>query len=185
MPRPRDVPDRARIGQPGRHARQVLLRVPGEVEVERRDAGLHDAPHALAEVGHDPHQLQAREPLRRHRLLPVGGEQRAVLVVAEAVVDGEVAEVEVAVAHARVLPVDDPQAPAVVEEVGCEVVVVARDRAVLRPDQRGVDRGRGARERRVVGGDRDAVGGGGRVVGLDDREGVEDGRKTGFDGCPR
>ena len=47
------------------HAGQVLARVGGEVEVELGDAALHDAPHALAEVGHDPHQPQRGEAPRR------------------------------------------------------------------------------------------------------------------------
>ena len=41
-------------------------------------------------------------------------------------VDAEVAEVEERVAHPRVLPVDDPDPRAVVDEVGVEQVVVAR-----------------------------------------------------------
>ncbi len=47
----------------------------------------------------------------------------------ELVVDREVREVEEAVSHARVLPVDDAQALAVVEEVRVQEVVVARDGA--------------------------------------------------------
>ena len=40
-------------------------RVRDEVDVERADALLEDAPHRLAEVGHDPHQGQPGEPLGR------------------------------------------------------------------------------------------------------------------------
>jgi hypothetical protein len=69
-----------------------------------------------------------------------------VLLVAELVVDREVGEVEETVAHAGVLPVDDPDASSVVDEVRIQEVVVARreprwasrsfDRIgdVLRPD---------------------------------------------------
>ena len=55
----------------------------------------------------------------------------AVSVVVEVVVDGEVAEIEVAVAL-RVLPVDDLHPLSVVQEVGGEQVVVAGHRLVLR-----------------------------------------------------
>ena len=50
----------------------------------------------------------------------------------EAVVDRQVAEVEVAVVHSRVLPVDDAHARAVAHEVGGQQVVVARRRARAR-----------------------------------------------------
>ena len=55
----------------------------------------------------------------------VGGEQDPVLGGGQLVVDAEVAEVEERVAHPRVLPVDDPDPGAVVDEVGVEQVVVA------------------------------------------------------------
>ncbi len=54
-------------------------------------------------------------------------EQRLALGRVELVVDGEVREVEEAVAHPRVLPVDDAEPLAVVQEVGVQEVVVARD----------------------------------------------------------
>ena len=53
-------------------------------------------------------------------------EQDRVLVRRQLVVDAEVAEVEERVAHAGVLPVDDPDARPVIDEVGVEQVVVAR-----------------------------------------------------------
>ena len=56
----------------------------------------------------------------------VGVEERRAAVGVELVVDREVREVEEDVAHARVLPVDDPDAPAVVDEVRVEEVVVTR-----------------------------------------------------------
>ena len=93
------------------------------------------------------------------------------LVVGEAVVDREVRQVEEDVAHPRVLPVDDPDPAAVVDEVGGEQVVVAgplRHRAARPLDERGrlaraLERGR----------DGDAVRRGGGGVGLDDAERVE------------
>ena len=58
---------------------------------------------------------------------------RRARVRVELVVDREVREVEEAVAHARVLPVDDPEPLAVVEEVRVQEVVVARHRRARRP----------------------------------------------------
>ena len=57
-------------------------------------------------------------------------EQRLALRRVELVVDGEVREVEEAVAHSRVLPVDDAETLAVVQEVGVQEIVVTRDRSV-------------------------------------------------------
>ena len=51
-------------------------------------------------------------------------EQRLAAVAVELVVDREVREVEEDIAHARVLPIDDPEAPAVIDEVRVEKVVV-------------------------------------------------------------
>ena len=88
---------------------EVLVGVVGEVEVEVGEGALEDPPHRLAEVGHEPHQPQRGESGRRSAgWLEVGVEQGRLLALVELVVDGEVAEVEVAVPHPRVLPVDDP-----------------------------------------------------------------------------
>ena len=105
----------------------MLARVGDEVEVELGDRRLHDAPHRLAEVGHEAHELE-RLAVCRPGLAEVGAEQRLALRRVELVVDGEVREVEEPVSHPRVLPVDDPQALAVVEEVRVQEVVVARHR---------------------------------------------------------
>ena len=60
-------------------------------------------------------------------------------LVREVVVDGEVGEVEVDVAHARVLPVDDSDPAAVVDEVRQQVVVAGAlgDRAARTLDEPG------------------------------------------------
>src|SRR5438876_12272686 len=86
-------------------ALEMLLRVGDEVEVERREALLHDAPHRLAEIGHEAHQ---DEPVGV--AATVGVEEGTLAALVELVVDGEVPEVEGGISHARVLPVDDPQA---------------------------------------------------------------------------
>ena len=86
-------------------------------------------------------------------------------------VDREVRQVEERVAHARILPVDDHEALAVVDEVGVEQVVVTRARLLPGPplgDPAGqvvgvrerIGRRRASRDRRIP-------------VGLHDLEGVE------------
>src|SRR5687768_11096654 len=114
-----------RLGSRPLEPLEMLARVGLEVEVELRYPLLDDSPHRLAEVGHEAHEDERRD-LRGSRLAEVFLQQRAVLVLAELVVDGEVREIEEDVPHARVLPVDDADARAVVDEVGIEEVVVAR-----------------------------------------------------------
>src|SRR5271165_2131634 len=112
----------------GEQALEVPGRVTGEVEVEFRHSPLDDAPAGLARVGQDPHQFQRRAPSVGRSLLVVGGEHALVGGLVEAVVDRQVAEVEVRVAHARVLPVDDQDPPVVLrpDDVPRKQVVVAR-----------------------------------------------------------
>ena len=81
----------------------------------------------------------------------VDTEELFLLRQGEAVVDREVGEVEVAVAHARILPIDDPHPAPVPDEVRGKEVVVTRDRLVLGAADRGLDLGR-PRQGAVVGG---------------------------------
>ncbi len=60
-------------------------------------------------------------------LVEVGREERLGLRPVQLVVDREVRQVEEAVANSGVLPVDDAQDVAVVEEVRVQEIVVARD----------------------------------------------------------
>ena len=92
---------------------------------------LDHAPHRLAEVRHVAEQGERGAPALVGRLAEVLGEQQLLALLVQLVVDREVPEVEVAVAHARVLPVHDPHALAVVQEVGAQEVVVARHGRVL------------------------------------------------------
>src|SRR5204862_7453265 len=89
----------ARIGGRPLEPLEMLVGVRAEVEVELRDPLLDDAPHRLAEVGHEAHQDE-----RVAVVAAVRGEEVALGGLVELVVDGEVAEVEERVAHARVLP---------------------------------------------------------------------------------
>ncbi len=108
--------------------------------------------------------------LVRH-LAEVGVEQRVALGLRQLVVDGEVREVEEPVAHAGVLPVDDPDPGRRADEVGVQQVVVARLR---RPGaERAFDLVGAGLGLLVLGGDPDAVRLRGLAVGLDDSKGVE------------
>src|SRR2546421_1229635 len=99
---------------------EVPVRVVAEVEVELGDRLLDDAPHGLAEIGHEAHQDE-----RVVVVAAVRGEERVLGLLVELVVDREVPEVEERIAHAGVLPVDDPRAAAVGDEVRVQEVVVA------------------------------------------------------------
>src|ERR671924_1844095 len=90
--------------------------------VQVRDGRLQVTPRRLAEVRGQPHQLQATQLLRAD-LPEVRREQQQLLLLIELTVGGESAQVEEAVAAAGELPVDDPHAVAVIDEVGRQQVV--------------------------------------------------------------
>ena len=69
----------------------------------------------------------------------VGVQQGLIGLRRQLVVDAEVAEVEERVAHAGVLPVDDPQPRPVVNEVRVQQVVVAGERVDRAREQRPLD----------------------------------------------
>ena len=95
-----------------------------------------------------------RRAARRRRSPKYADDQRGLGVGVELVVRGQVAEVEVAVVHARVLPVEEPQPVAVGDEVGAQEVVVARATRFGRRAERGFDLGRACRGALVGRGDR-------------------------------
>src|SRR5947199_238142 len=100
------------MNTPPTEIRPSAKRAKMPVDGELGDPLLDDAPHRLAEVRHEAHQHE-----RVAVAAPVGGEELALAVLVELVVDGEVAEVEEGIAHAGVLPVDDPEPIAVGDEV--------------------------------------------------------------------
>ena len=159
------------VGRP-LQAVEVRRRVPREVEVELRDALLDDAPHRLAEVGHEAHQRQ-----RSGIAAAVTVEQRSLAVRIQLVVDGEVREVEVRVAHAGVLPVDDPRPLAVVDEVQGEEVVVARHQRAAAA--RGLDAVGDVEQLLVLGRNLHATLASGRRVRLDHAKHIETGGQDG------
>src|SRR5205809_6570578 len=64
-------PFEGRLGGVFEQPSEVLVGIGDEVHVERADALLEDAPHRLAEVGHDAHEAEAGEAsgMRRVGLL--------------------------------------------------------------------------------------------------------------------
>ena len=172
-------PARCRGRQPRAHLREVLLGVAQVVDVELRARRLDDAPHALPERGHQAHEAQPGEAAAA-----VGLEQRDLGVGLEVVVGGEVREVEVRVVHPRVLPVEDPQPRAVVEEVrGQQVVVAGHARAA----EHRLDRVGGGPQLGIRGRDRAAALARGALVARGELERRERGRqrRAGVDGAQR
>src|SRR5258708_2233087 len=111
-----EAPLEAGIAHGRQEPREMLVAIGAVVDVQLADDLLPRAPHRLAKVAHDAHEPQRGGAARRRRLLEVGLEQPRLVSGPEAVVDREVAEVEETVAHPGVLPVDDADALAVVEE---------------------------------------------------------------------
>src|SRR5262245_9247289 len=145
---------------------EVLGGVACKVEIEIGDPLLDKSPHRLTEVRHEPHQH-----VDLGVAATVGAEQRLVTGSIEPVVDREVRQVERGVAHAGVLPVDDPEPIAVADEVRREQVVVAGpelDGAAPPLDPVG-----GRLRELVAGREPDSALPGDRGVCLDDAERVE------------
>src|SRR5438552_1304971 len=114
----------------------MLARVRDEVDVERADPLLEDAPHRLAEVRDDPHEGHPREAVGRRGRAVVALEQDRALLGGEAVVRAEVAEVEERVAHPGVFPVDDADPPAAATVAACSTSRLMPRRCVSLPARR-------------------------------------------------
>src|SRR5215475_11106974 len=104
-----------------------------EVEVDGAVSILDPGPQRPAVLGHQAEQLGAREPVPQ-RPAVIAGHQLLELVKRQVALAPDVAELEAGVVVARVLVVDQPDLPAVVDEVGREQVVVARHGALV-PDR--------------------------------------------------
>ena len=154
----------------------MLARICDEIHVKRADALLQHAPHRLPKVGDHAHQRQSSEALRAGRAAVVGRKEIVVLIGGQLVVDAEVAEIEERIAHPGVLPVDDPDARAVVDEVRVEQIVVAGTRLQRRGEAGHLDPATDRRGRLVRRRDRDPAGRGQRPVGLHDPERHEQAR---------
>src|SRR4051794_27754436 len=114
-------PGSSRGRKPSLQALEMLSRIRGEVDVEVGARGLHEPPRRLAQVADDPHPVQVAEPVL---VAEVRAQQRPVVGIRVGVVDAQVGEVEQPLVHPRVLPVDDPDAVAVADEVRAQQVVV-------------------------------------------------------------
>src|SRR5216683_8075224 len=142
-PRCRSLTARRIVEQPGKaptgetgHGALVVLHGPGpEVEVDRADGGLDRPPQRPAVLPGRAEQHGPRD-LRRLRAAVVRADQVLKRLVGELALGPDVAELEAGIVVARVLVVDQPDVRAVVNEVGGEQVVVARDRAVEAGGQR-------------------------------------------------
>src|SRR5436189_2911801 len=154
-------------------ALEVLRGVRHEVHVESGDALLEHAPHGLPEVGHHAHERQASGPVGPWRTSVVCLQKLAVGLPVELVVDAEVAQVEERVAHARVFPVDDANAPPVVDEVRIQQVVVTRPQIERIGEQSELDPAGSGERQLVFHGDPHAAARRQRAVGLNDPEGGE------------
>src|SRR5688572_23625851 len=98
-------------------ARQVLVRVRDIIEVDRRsDLGDH-APHALAKERRAFHGSITAAKLVRQGALEVGLKEEALVLGRERAVGGQAAEIEEGRIEPSIVPVNEPDGPAVVEEV--------------------------------------------------------------------
>src|SRR6266702_1145367 len=144
-PRPSVIPGRLvqQGAEPGGRealgrALEALHRPGPEIEVERAGRALNRPPQRPAVL---PGQAEQPRPgdLVPQRPAVVPSDELGQPVVGQAALGGDVAELEARVVVARVLVVDQPDAGAVVDEVGGQQVVVARDRALVPDGQRPLD----------------------------------------------
>ena len=107
-----------------REAIQVVERVGAIVEVERRVNLRDHAPHRLAQQRRAFHGAVAAHQRRVGRPAEIGRQHPTFLLGCELVVRSEIGEVEKRGVETGVVPIDEPQPRAVVDEVGGEKVVV-------------------------------------------------------------
>src|SRR2546422_2539486 len=105
-------------------AGEVRRRVAREIEVLTRDVHPHHAPHGFAQLGDNLHQLKPGKP-NVGDLPEVAGQQSFILRIGQLMMNGEVRQIEVEVAHARVFPVYDADARAIIDQVRLPEVIMA------------------------------------------------------------
>src|SRR5579883_412830 len=106
---------------------EMVVGVVVVVEIEFGDAELQEAPEGLAQVGAEAHQVQVSLISRPH-LAEIGAQQLPALLLAERLVDGEVAEIEEDIAHRGIFPVQDADGAPIVDEIAGEQVIMAGSR---------------------------------------------------------
>src|SRR3990170_3903346 len=102
---------------------EMFIRIPPEIEFQFGNANLYCPPHGLPVIGDNAHHFQARPVFRGH-LSEVTGQQDAVMLVGEIVVDRQVGEIEIEIAHASILPIQDTHL-AIEEKICVQKVIVA------------------------------------------------------------
>src|SRR5882724_1697567 len=104
---------------------EIVVGIRDIVKIECRMMLCHHAPHGLTQQRGALHGLIAAPQLRRQRLFEIGLEQPFLVGLGNLVVRAEVAEIEERAVEARVVPIDEPQALPVVDEVARQQVIVA------------------------------------------------------------
>src|SRR3989442_5342494 len=103
---------------------EVRRRVAREVEVDTRDVHPHHAPHCFAQLRDNLHQLEPGKP-RVGDLPEVAAQQSFILRIGQLVMNAEIRQIEVEVAHPRVFPVYDADARAIIDQVRLPEVIMA------------------------------------------------------------
>ena len=108
---------------------RIVVGVGGVVEVERVEIELRDhAPHRLAQQRGAFHGVVAAPAApRRARGRNRSSSSHRSSVASNAVVGGEIGEIEQRRVEAGIVPVDQPEPLAVVDEIGGQQIVVAED----------------------------------------------------------
>ncbi len=133
----------------------MLVRVRAKIEIEFGDADLYHAPHRLAAIGCDLHQLVPRQAPRRY-LTKIAFEQGMILLVVETVMHRKVSEVERGVAHARVFPIENANR-AIIKKILIEQIVVTEARREWVAQKRGLNLAQSRHQPIKVVGERDVV----------------------------
>src|SRR2546426_4505517 len=103
---------------------EVRRRVAREVEVDTRDVHPHHAPHSFAQLRDNLHQLEPGKP-RVGDLPEVAAQQSFILRIGQLVMNGEIRQIEVEVAHSRIFPVYDADARPIIDQVRLPEVIMA------------------------------------------------------------
>src|SRR5215510_7357004 len=106
---------------------EIIVGIGDIVKIERRMMLGHHAPHGLAQQRGALHGLVAPPKVRRQRPFEVVLDQPSLVGLDDIVVRAEVAEVEQRAVEARIVPVDEPEAFAVVDEVRRQQIVMTED----------------------------------------------------------
>ena len=99
------------------------------VDVEVRGDGLHHSPKRITKQARRLEDAKLVQVMSS-KLTSIALEQFDVLLFGVTAIDREPREIEQGVPHSRIFPIDDPDALAIVEDIGGQHVVVAKRRNV-------------------------------------------------------